>query len=302
MLKSLLSRADLPKLEAVQFLFLFIERDKRRVTSLTDEVTGLGPLPDNVKVTIRHGSFETVFGSLLAELTAKGKRLIPTFAFIDPFGYADGSAEIAGRLLDFPQCEVLYFLPLSFVLRFVGRAGQEDALTALFGSREWEGAVELSGPKRSAFLLDLFERQLARAANVKHVRSFRLETEDGNDYRLVFGLGHDKGLEIAKDAMWQVDPVAGTSFRATTDTGQEVLFTPETLLDTAPLLAELRARFGTDWFTTSDAERCTLINTPFRKGHLIKRTLQPAEKAGALLVERVPGSTGFQGARMRFLA
>lgn len=207
---------------------------------------------------------------------------------------------MAGKLLDFRQCEVLYFLPLSFVHRFVGRAGQEDALTSLFGSRDWVGAVELSGPERGAFLLSLFERQLAEAAHVKHVRSFRLETEDGNDYRLVFGLAHDKGLEIAKDAMWRVDPVAGTAYRATTDTGQEVLFTPESLLDTAPLLAELRAHFGTSWFTTSEAERCTLIHTPFRKAHLRKQTLWPAERAGTLEVQRA-GSSGFRDARMRFV-
>lgn len=88
MLQSLLARSDLPKLERVEFLFLFIEHDARRVKNLEVEIANLGPLPGNVKVTIEHGSFEVVFGSLLADFTGHGKRLIPTFAFIDPFGYA----------------------------------------------------------------------------------------------------------------------------------------------------------------------------------------------------------------------
>jgi hypothetical protein len=206
---------------------------------------------------------------------------------------------LTGRLLDFPRCETLFFLPLSFVHRFVGRDGQETALTSLFGSEEWREAIGLTGAARSTFLLDLFERQLANNAGVEYVRSFQLRTQDGNDYRLVFGLGHRKGLEIAKDAMWKVDPVGGTSYVATTESGQEVLFAPTQLEDTRPLLAQLRARSGIEWFTIEQAEDCTLLETPYRKGHLRQRTLQPAERDGVLEVER-PGRTGFEGARMRF--
>jgi hypothetical protein len=149
--------------------------------------------------------------------------------------------------------------------------------------------------------LELFERQIERSEGVEFARSFQLRTQDGNDYRLVFSLGHLKGLEIAKDAMWSVDPVAGTSYTATTESGQEVLFSPGDTVDTAPLLAELRSQFETEWFTIDQADRCTLVDTPFRKGHLRQRTLQPAEREGALEVQR-PGSHGFKNATMRFRA
>lgn len=207
---------------------------------------------------------------------------------------------LTGRLLAFRRCEVLVFLPLSFVHRFVGRDGQEQALTALFGCEDWRAAIDLQGDERRAFLLDLFERQLGANPTVEHVRSFQLRTEDGNDYRLVFGVGHDKGLDLAKDAMWKVDPIAGTSYVATTETGQEVLFSPA--VDSGPLLAELRARFGTDWFTIAQAERCTRIDTPFRIGHLRQKTLLPAAAAGRLEIRRVDGTRGLDGARLRFNA
>jgi hypothetical protein len=148
-------------------------------------------------------------------------------------------------------------------------------------------------------LLGLFESKLAETGEVKYVRSFQLRTQDGEDYRLVFGLGHRKGLEIAKDAMWKVDPVSGTSYRATTESGQEVLFAPRDLVDTSPLLAELRSKFGSDWFTIEQAEECTVFDTPFRVGQLRRDTLGPAERAGVLQVER-PGRSGFKGARTRF--
>jgi three-Cys-motif partner protein len=299
MLDALLSHKAFDQFDAVKFFFLFIEQDLLRVEHLRAEVAALGDPPVNVSVQIEHGEFESTFGSLVDGVTERGKILVPTFVFIDPFGYSTASMSLTGRLTDFPRCEVLHFVPLSFVHRFVGREGQESALNSLFGSEEWRPAVELSGDQRRAFLLELFERRLAEGANVEHVCSFALRTEDGNDYRLVFGLGHRKGLEIAKDAMWAVDPVGGTSFFATTESGQEVLFAPSASLDTTPLLNELRARFAGEWFTIEQAEQCTLLDTPYRIGQLRRDTLAPAERAGVLEVER-PGRSGFQRARMRF--
>lgn len=302
MLDALLAHAALHRLTDVQFTFLFVEHDRRRVDRLREEVEGLGRPPDNVTVHIEHGRFEELFGALIDDVTGRGGVLVPTFAFIDPFGYSSASMSLTGRLLDFPRCEALIFLPLSFVHRFVGRAGQESALTALFGSQDWREAIPLSGDARAARLLELFERQLANHRHVEHVRSFQIQTEDGNDYRLVFGLGHTRGLEIAKDAMWKADPVRGTAFRATTHSGQEVLFTPGSLVDTTALKRELRTKFGTSWFTIEQAEECTLLDTWFRKGHLRRRTLAPAELAGELEVERPEGGRSFDHARMRFRA
>ena len=300
MVDALLSHSALGRFDGVDFLFLFIEHDERRVEHLKREVGALGELPRNVSVSIEHGEFEQTFGSLLDEATGSGQTLVPTFAFIDPFGYSTASMSLAGRLLDFPRCEVLFFLPLSFVHRFVGREGQEKALNSLFGCEDWRGAINLEGAARRAYLLGLFEAKLGENSAVKHVRSFQLRTQDGEDYRLVFGLGHRKGLEIAKDAMWKVDPVSGTSYRATTESGQEVLFAPGDLVDTKPLLAELRSRFGGEWFTIEQAVECAVLDTPFRIGQLRRDTLAPAEREGWLEVERT-GRSGFKGAKMRFV-
>ena len=299
MLEALRNHSAFARLGGVRFILLFIEHDERRVQHLEGEIKALGPLPANVVVHVQHGEFETTFGALLDEATDAGKRLVPTFAFIDPFGYSTSPMSLSGRLLDFPRCEVLSFLPLSFVHRFVGRERQENAMNSLFGCEDWKAAIEMKGAERTRFLLELFETQLGKNAGVQHVRSFQLHTQDGEDYRLVFGLGHVKGLEIAKDAMWKVDPVSGTSYKATTESGQEVLFGAADTVSTAPLLQELRAKFGSEWFTIEQAEECTLLDTPFRIGQLRQRTLAPAERGGTLEVER-PGRSGFKGAKMRF--
>ena len=73
---------------------------------------------------------------MLWDQDAHTRTLVPTIAFIDPFGYSTASMSLAGRLLAFPRCEALIFLPLSFIHRFVGRDGQEAALTSLFGCED----------------------------------------------------------------------------------------------------------------------------------------------------------------------
>lgn len=266
MLKALLEHEAFGRLGGVEFLFLFIEHNEARVKHLEEEI-GVLDLPDNVTVMIEHGEFESTFGEIVERIRdQQGKTLIPTFAFIDPFGYSAASMSLAGKFLAFDRCEALIFLPLTYLVRFVARAGQEDAMNSLFGSERWREAIQMDGDERGAFLLGLFEEQLGSQGNVKFVRSFALRTADGNDYRLVFASPHEKGLELIKDAMWSVDPVAGIRYIATrTDDGQEVLFTPDPdSVDTSALLTHLRDKFGTDWFTIEQAQQATLLETPLR--------------------------------------
>ncbi len=300
MLDTLVNHKAFPRLTEVTFIFLFIEQDSRRVAYLRQEVAKVN-LPSNVQVQVEEGAFEKRFGAIVDDITGKKHTLVPTFAFIDPFGYSAASMSLTGRFLDFPRSEALFFLPLSFIHRFVGRAGQENALEALFDSDRWREAVSLEGSERRAFLIRLFEEQLRRQGQVKHVKSFELHTRDGNDYRLVFASGHDRGLELMKEAMWSVDPVAGTSYVARTDTGQLVLFGGP--VDTRPLLAELRAAFGSRWFTIIQAEEVTLRTEFLASRHLKKMTLLVAEQQGALEVLRPAGTragTFTNTVRMRF--
>ncbi len=210
MLDALASHAALSRLAEVGFIYLFIEQDPRRVERLREEVSKL-ELPPNAHVTIEEGAFEDTFRAVVESVVGH-QTLVPTFAFIDPFGYSAASMSLTGRLLEFPRSEALFFLPLSFIHRFVGREGQEEALSSLFDTDRWREAIPLEGQARREFLLTLFEEQLQSQGRVEHVRSFELRTRDGNDYRLVFATGHRRGLEVMKQAMWSVDPVAGTRY------------------------------------------------------------------------------------------
>lgn len=306
MLKTLLEHDAFERMKKVEFLYLFIEHDERRVKHLQNELDAI-TIPENVTVMLEHGEFESTFGEIVKDTHEQaGKTLVPTFAFIDPFGYSAASMSLAGQFLAFERCEALIFLPLNYLVRFVGREGQENAMNSLFGSERWREAVKQKGDERGAFLLGLFEEQLGSQGHVEHVRSFELRTADGNDYRLVFASQHDKGLELIKDAMWSVDPIEGTRYIATrTNEGQEVLFTSDSAaVDTAPLHRHLRDKFGAEWFTIEEAQKATLLETPFRvANHLKAKTLAPAEKVGEIEIDRSGGQKRLAaGVRIRFLA
>lgn len=179
-----------------ELVYIFIEEDAKRVARLEQEIAKLGKLTGQAKVHVTHGSYEEVFSQALDEVEGKGSSLAPTFAFIDPFGYAQASMHLSGRFLQFDRCEVLIYVPLPFINRFVGRAGQESALTAFFGTDEWKKALALKGRDRLRFLHDLFRKQLIEESGLTYVQSFEIFTSAPNSgYHLFFGTRHERGLE-----------------------------------------------------------------------------------------------------------
>jgi hypothetical protein len=213
-------------------------------------------LPEQVDVRFQEGRFEDVFTGLLDGIESSGAQLAPTFGFIDPFGYTGNPMDLAGRFLAFQRCEALVYMPLPFVNRFVGREGQERALTALFGSERWKEALPYQGVARVQFLHELFQEQLRFGSSSRLVRSFEIPTAGGNGYRLYFTTGNEKGLEKMKEAMWRADPIGGERYQDTTD--ELILFEPEP--DTSYLLDALKAHFGDRSFSIEDAERFTLLS------------------------------------------
>jgi three-Cys-motif partner protein len=282
-----------------ELVYLFIEERKDRVEYLQAEIAKLD-LPNNVKVNIVEGRYEDQFRSTLDDLQKQGKQLAPTLAFVDPFGYSDSPMDLTGQFLQFRHCEVLIYMPLPWVARFVGREGQERAMTSLFGTANWRAAIDLEGDERRQYLHDLFRDEL-RANGSQYVRSFEIQAGGGNGYTLFFGTNHELGLERMKEAMWTADPVAGQKFSDSTESNQLVLFQSE--VDTGPLLHALREQFGEKPFTIGQAERFTLLSTPYVPSHLRRRTLAPEEDGGGIevLSPRKRKGTFPAGTRLRFL-
>lgn len=281
--------------------FYFIEEHQARAQNLRDEATAYN-LPTTCDVEVIGGSFDEEFPSLVDRLRERFGELPPSFAFIDPFGAGGISVALSTPLLSVPRCELLVYVPVAHLARFVDHPDLVTTLDTLYGSGVWRRATETNSlEERKRILHDLFLEEVGRKADL--VRSFEITPQVGhNTYYLFFGTNNERGLQRMKDAMWRVDPQGGTQFRDSTTVDHPVLF--EQKPDLSRLLDLLRAQFDQRWFTIEDAERFTLRSTPFRdNAHLKSPTLRPAEKRGELEVGRPdgkPAGSFTRGTRMRF--
>lgn len=289
----------------VTYAFSFVEQDARRAARLQAELEAVEAAAraeerwtDRVTWTVTPGRYEQNVPQPVSGPSA-------LFLFLDPFGYSHAPMTLTTELVQQPKSDTLIFLPLSFVNRFAGRAGQEAALDRFFGTRKWRDVP--NGPGRPGALLTLFRDQLA-ATGLQWTGAFRLKPpEAGSEYYIVGASGHPSGYESIKEGFWAVDPVHGEGFRAS----QPVAVGQQTLgfdlaapgPDTAPLLQGLQARFGVDAFTVEQAAAYTQT-TKYLKTHLRRPTLAPAAREGRLEVTRPAGVKQFpegRGIVMRFV-
>lgn len=280
MLDAYLGHRARAAMDPVDLYYDFIEVDRRRVDHLNGELAALA-LPPNVHAEVLQGSFDAVMSKVL-DAIPEGHALVPTFAFIDPFGYTDHGFPLTSRILEFRKCEVLIYIPLPFIARFVNEDDVAPAITNLFGDESWTSARAERGKGAARILHDVFLAKVRAAAG--YAASFEVDASAGrgwSGYTLFFGTGSLIGLERMKEAMWSVDPLAGAGFAYSSDPDQMTIF--DQAPDLSRLEASLRAKFGTGPFSIEAAARHTLVSTAFApRIHLKARTLRVAEAAGRL--------------------
>jgi three-Cys-motif partner protein len=268
------------RMDTVRVAFDFIELDDRRVDYLKAELAKL-TLPANVETTVHLGAFDEVMTDILDAIPAT-QGLAPTFAFIDPFGYTGHSLTLSSRILQFRKCEVLIYVPLPFIARFIDQPELEPALDNLFGDSSWKAARTHRGRDAVRVLHDVFLRRVERAAG--HAIAFEIDAAVGKGwagYTLYFGTSSILGLERMKEAMWRIDPVGGSRFAYSVNPDQMTIF--DAAPDLASLEAALRGEFGTMPFSIGAASGFTTLRTPYApRIHLKKKTLEVAERAGRL--------------------
>lgn len=132
--------------------------------------------------------------------------------------------KLIGRTLKCEKCEVLITFMAGFVRRFNDEL-REDALNELFDSQEWKKIREISDPdERMKLIVQLYEAQLKKLGEAKYVKSFgMIGTSNQIIYYLVFATKHLKGLEVMKEAMWNVDPTGSYKFSDVTGLNQSLL-------------------------------------------------------------------------------
>jgi three-Cys-motif partner protein len=273
-----------------EFVFLFMEPDKKRAVSLEAQLGdffGSHPKPRNVHVEVLNTTFEDAAESVIRQLDDQKKRLAPTFAFIDPFGFSGMPLDVICRLLSFNKCEVFLNFMYDWVSRFVDNPEQQDNFKRLFGTDSYRAASDLSGRPRFDFLLELYKEQLRKRCRFHFVQSFEMIHASGHIGNvLIYGTRNLEGVRVMKDAMWKVDPDAGMQFSDRFH-DQEVLFSGQNV-DVTPLREALLQHYADHEVRVEQIVQFVLTETPYAAGHWNRLVLVPLEKDGLITVTASP--------------
>lgn len=279
-----------------EFVFYFVEANRDNAKSLQVEVEAFqeahSPWPKNIKPLVINERFDKTALGIIESLREQNKRLAPTFAFVDPFGYSGLPMDLLAELLNHPQSELFVNFMVDHVKRFIGRDGQENAIRSLFGL-DVSQILNSQEPEtdRTEHLRAVYEQQLRDRINYEYVQSFAMINNTGNiGYYLLHGTRHRDGVKLMKDAMWKVDPDGAYTFSDRL-AGQDVLFTLAP--DLEPLKNELLTHYARQrWVTPESIEWHAVLYTPYRETH-VRPALRELEASGAITVNRPPGKKQF---------
>jgi three-Cys-motif partner protein len=263
--------------------FCFVEADEKRFDHLQRLVAELD-LPQNFQIYPLHAEFHEVLGNALVHLEQTGSALVPTFAFIDPFGFSGVPMGLIHRLLSHQRTEAFITFQVSFINRFLKHPDPQISahVVDLFGTEEVLN-VACGGGNRVDKLRYLYQSQLQQVAC--YIRFFSMHDQrDQPIYDLFFAGNHSLGHCRMKEAMWKVDEDGQFSFSDLTNPLQPVLFRVD---HTAQLLDAICHQFeGRSSVLMDHIQAWVWDNTPFLDKHM-RAALRAGEQEGRFLVHSI---------------
>ena len=273
-----------PSSKRPSLLFLFVEQDERRAKHLETLVSQRFPsIPQNLGWSVLHDSFEPVMGRILDDLDAEpGYRLIPTFLFIDPFGWSGVSMETIRRVLSYPKTEILFTFMADSVNRFLEHPDHEKTFTTLFGGDNWRQALALREPTRTEAVLRCFVQSLQVVGGARYILSFGMVNRmNKKEYYLVHGSNDDTltALGRMKQAMWKTAPSGDFTFHDRL-AGQTRFWEGEP--DYEDVRRLLTTKFRGTTVGWDEVRRFILLETSYCDNHFNKHGLRVLEGKGDL--------------------
>lgn len=281
-------RHNFDAVRSKEVMFLFVEKDHARLQhlrQLLQQRDKCEAFPPTMKYRFWEGAFADALDTILSHAEAQQAPLMPTFAFIDPFGYSDTPMSLIKRLMNHRGCEVLITFMYEEINRFLTanystKAQQYDSL---FGTDEWRAIItgQPDSKERALRIHDLYQNQLINYADARYVRSFCMRNKrNARDYYLFFATKHIKGMEAMKRAMWKVDPTGAYQFSDFTNPYQLFLFDQP---DYTLLQSMLSNKFKGRTVSLQEIEEFVIGETPFFT--FKEKALRPMELAGKIEVQ-----------------
>ena len=185
---------------AQQIEILCSEANSSNFASL-QTVTARLPECAGVKLRTREEEFAPA-ATRVAQWLADQRGTIPTFLFVDPFGFTGVPLDVIKALMSVPHVEVLLTFMARDMSRFLTLDTVEEALNEFFGGDAWRACVDPDEEARTECLL-LRYQEIVRPDIALYATPFRVFEDQRQTplYYLVHLTNHPLGMRRMKEAM-----------------------------------------------------------------------------------------------------
>jgi three-Cys-motif partner protein len=214
------------KLAQKELIFRFVEIDKKRVAflekMLNDRYTktpgdnyNYAKLGNTWTAAVTEGEFNTTFEPLLKQMDIDGKRLVPTLAFIDPFGYSDLDVDVLGHILKYQKCELFITYMVGFLDRFSFEEKHVPSIlkTLRINRAELDRIKAITDDEKRElewmrhFTNGIIQSMKNLDSNLPVPYHLYFRVKDAHNkplYNLVYFTKNERGLEEMKESMWKI--------------------------------------------------------------------------------------------------
>jgi three-Cys-motif partner protein len=192
---------------------IFNDKDERKTQSLEEAIKAI---PGYEKLKNEPKIYTGEVGEEVVKQFQK-MRLVPTFLFVDPFGYKGLSLQLVQSVLKDWGCDCVFFFNYNRISMGIGNQVVEEHMDALFGKQRADALRErfemrqVSPAEREMFIVDEM-RMALEAMGGKFVLPFRFRNEDGSrtTHHLFFVSKAFRGYDLMKKVMYQHSHKEGT--------------------------------------------------------------------------------------------
>lgn len=229
-----------------------------------------------------------------AEYFAKTK-LIPSFSFVDPFGYKGLSLKIVNGVIKDWGCDCVFFFNYSRINAGIGNDKVRPHIEALFGADRTEKLKkDVEGVKpalREAVVLEALAQEI-KALGGKYVLPFTFKNASGarTSHKLIFVSKHFKGYDIMKGIMAKESSTHDQGVPSLTyspaDAATPLLFSLQRPLEA--LEEDLQKAFRGQEVTFDELYESHSVDTPYIRPNY-HETLAKLESAGKIKAHSITG-------------
>jgi hypothetical protein len=251
-----------------EFICVNVELDRNNFNCLkteTEKAQVKCPFPKIINI---HGEFANVTTHILNQLNDE---LIPSFFFVDPFGFGGIPFSLIKRILNIPKTEIFF-----------------TSLEELFGVSNVLEIISSKYPdmKREMALVSLYRDNLKTMAGVQYTMPYKINMTESRQtlYYLIHASNHFKAFKLMKDIMYGESKTGIFSYLGPEECGgiQSKLFD----FNNSEFESYLLRRFSGRQITFNKVLEETYQEVGFIEKHY-RNSLKDLETQGKISIQRI---------------